>query len=39
MSHFQPDDIIFFPNSKLKQILNGGALITILGTTAPYRIP
>ena len=35
----QPDDIIFIPNSKLKQILNGGVLATSLGTAALYRIP
>ena len=35
----EPDDIIFIPNSKLKEILNGGALITTLGAGAIYRIP
>jgi polysaccharide export outer membrane protein len=35
----EPDDIIFIPNSKLKEIVNGGALVTTLGTTALYRIP
>jgi polysaccharide biosynthesis/export protein len=35
----QPDDIIFIPNSKLKQVLNGGVLATSLGTAALYRIP
>jgi polysaccharide biosynthesis/export protein len=35
----EPDDIIFVPNSKMKEILNGGALATTLGTAALYRIP
>lgn len=35
----EPDDIIFVPNSKMKEILNGGALITTLGAGAIYRIP
>jgi len=35
----EPDDIIFIPNSKLKQVLNGGVLATTLGTAALYRIP
>ena len=35
----EPDDIIFIPNSKMKEILNGGALITTLGASALYRIP
>jgi polysaccharide export outer membrane protein len=35
----EPDDIIFVPNSKVKEILNGGALITTLGASALYRIP
>jgi len=34
-----PDDIIFVPNSKMKEILNGGVLATTLGTAALYRIP
>jgi hypothetical protein len=35
----EPDDIIFIPNSRLKEALNGGALLTTLGTSALYRIP
>ena len=35
----EPDDIIFVPNSKMKEILNGGVLATTLGTAALYRIP
>ena len=35
----EPDDIIFIPNSRVKEILNGGALITTLGASALYRIP
>lgn len=35
----EPDDIIFIPNSKMKEILNGGALVTTLGAGAIYRIP
>jgi polysaccharide biosynthesis/export protein len=35
----EADDILFIPNSRIKQILNGGALLTSLGTSALYRIP
>jgi polysaccharide export outer membrane protein len=35
----EADDILFIPNSRMKQILNGGALLTSLGATALYRIP
>ena len=35
----EPDDIIFVPNSRIKEILNAGALATSLGTVALYRIP
>ena len=35
----EADDIIFIPNSTVKEILNGGALVTSLGAQALYRIP
>ena len=35
----EPDDIIFVPNSRIKEVLNAGALATSLGTVALYRIP
>ena len=35
----EADDIIFVPNSRMKEILNAGALATSLGTAALYRIP
>jgi polysaccharide biosynthesis/export protein len=35
----EPDDIIFVPNNKFKEVLNAGALATSLGTVALYRIP
>jgi len=35
----EPDDIIFVPNSRMKEVLNGGALAMTLGTVALYRIP
>jgi len=35
----EPDDIIFVPNSRMKEALNAGALATSLGTVALYRIP
>jgi polysaccharide export outer membrane protein len=35
----QADDIIFVPNSRLREVLNAGALATTLGTVALYRIP
>ena len=35
----QADDIIYIPNSHLKEMLNAGALATSAGTAAIYRIP
>ena len=35
----EPDDIIFVPNSRMKEALNVGALATSLGSVALYRIP
>lgn len=35
----QPDDILFVPNSRFKEFVNAGALVTGLGTVALYRIP
>jgi polysaccharide export outer membrane protein len=35
----QPDDILFVPNSRFKEFVNAGALLTGLGTVALYRIP
>ena len=35
----EPDDIIFVPNSRMKEVLNAGALATTLGSVALYRIP
>jgi polysaccharide export outer membrane protein len=35
----QPDDILFVPNNRFKEIVNAGALVTGLGTVALYRIP
>ena len=35
----EADDIIFVPNSRLREVLNAGALATTLGTVALYRIP
>ena len=35
----EPEDILFVPNSKVKEMLNAGALATTLGTAALYRIP
>jgi polysaccharide biosynthesis/export protein len=35
----EPDDIIFIPGSRMKEVLNVGALATSLGTVALYRIP
>jgi polysaccharide export outer membrane protein len=35
----QPDDILFVPNNKFKELVNAGALVTGLGTVALYRIP
>jgi len=35
----EPDDIIFVPNSRMKEALNATALATTLGTVALYRIP
>jgi polysaccharide export outer membrane protein len=35
----EPDDIIFVPNSRFKEAVNAGALVTSLGSVALYRIP
>jgi polysaccharide export outer membrane protein len=35
----QADDIIYVPSSRIKEVLNVGALATTLGTVALYRIP
>ena len=35
----EPDDIIFVPNSRFKEAINAGALVTSLGSVALYRIP
>jgi polysaccharide export outer membrane protein len=35
----EPEDIIFVPNSRIKQVLNAGALATTLATVGLYRIP
>ncbi len=35
----QPDDILFVPNSRFKEIVNASALVSGLGTAALYRIP
>lgn len=35
----QADDIIYVPSSRIKAVLNAGALATSLGTVALYRIP
>ncbi|MGD1082888.1 MAG: polysaccharide biosynthesis/export family protein [Candidatus Sulfotelmatobacter sp.] len=35
----QADDILFVPNSRFKELVNAGALVTGLGTVALYRIP
>ncbi len=35
----QANDIIYVPSSRLKEVLNAGALATTLGTVALYRIP
>jgi polysaccharide export outer membrane protein len=35
----QADDIIFVPTSRMKEVLNAGALATTAGTAAIYRIP
>ena len=35
----EPDDILFVPNSRFKELVNAGALVTGLGTVALYRIP
>lgn len=35
----EADDIIFVPNSRFKEVLNGGALLTSAGMVALYRIP
>jgi hypothetical protein len=35
----EPGDILFIPNSSMKQILKKWCLAASLGTTALYRIP
>jgi polysaccharide export outer membrane protein len=35
----QADDIIYVPSSRIKEVLNAGALATTLGTVALYKIP
>jgi polysaccharide export outer membrane protein len=35
----QADDIIYIPNSRMKQIVNTGALITTAATVGIYRVP
>jgi len=35
----QADDIVFVPNSRLKQVLNAGTLATTASTAAIYRLP
>jgi polysaccharide export outer membrane protein len=35
----QADDIIYVPSSRIKEVLNAGALATTLSTVAIYRIP
>jgi polysaccharide export outer membrane protein len=35
----QANDIIYVPSSRVKTVLNAGALVTSLGTVALYRIP
>lgn len=35
----QPDDILFVPNSRIREILNAGALVSTLGSVALYRLP
>jgi polysaccharide export outer membrane protein len=35
----QADDIVFVPNSRIKQVLNAGALATTASTAAIYRLP
>jgi polysaccharide export outer membrane protein len=35
----QADDIIYLPSSRIKEIVNAGALISTAGTAAIYRIP
>jgi polysaccharide biosynthesis/export protein len=35
----QADDIIYVPSSRLKEVLNAGALVTTAGTAAIYRLP
>jgi polysaccharide export outer membrane protein len=35
----QADDIIYVPSSRIKEVLNAGALATTLGSVALYKIP
>lgn len=35
----QADDIVFVPSSRIKQVLNAGALATTASTAAIYRLP
>jgi hypothetical protein len=35
----QADDIIYIPSSRLKQVLNAGALVSTAGAAAIYRLP
>jgi len=35
----QAEDIIYVPSSRMKAMVNAGALLSTLGTTALYRIP
>jgi len=35
----QADDIIFVPTSRMKQVLNAGALASVATTVAIYRMP
>jgi polysaccharide export outer membrane protein len=35
----EPDDILYVPSSRLKAALNAGALVTMAGSAALYRLP
>lgn len=35
----KPDDILYVPSSRLKTLLNAGALVTMAGAAALYRLP
>jgi polysaccharide export outer membrane protein len=35
----EPDDILYVPSSRLKSVLNAGALVTMAGSAALYRLP